>query len=194
MRSPKFIIALGLVALLAFPGWLLFYQSDPIHSFRLELNTSGSVYVQWQTNVANAHFDIQRSKDQKEWSTIQSLPPQLLTQFQFLDAGPLKGINYYRIKLINEKNEVFFSSVTEIELVNTTDCYLWPQPASNVLHVEVPFSYGTVEIIDASGRTSVKRSLTGYRSEIPITQLPNGVYFIRIKNENKVWLQKFIKQ
>ena len=152
------------------------------------------MYVQWKANVANARFDIQRSADQKEWTTIKTVNPQIGTQFQFLDPNASKGINYYRIKLINEKNDTFLSSVRKIEWLNTTDCYLWPQPATTVLHVEVPFSYGTVEIIDASGRTSVKRSLSGTRSDIPITQLPRGVYFVRIKNEYKVWLQKFIKQ
>ena len=194
MRSHQIFIGFGLIALLVFPGWFLFYQSDPFTWFQLELNTSGSVYVQWKITTTNARFEVQRSHDQKQWTSIHFTSPQLESQYQFLDVSPSKGINYYRIKLVSEKRDTFFSSTKKIELMDATDCYLWPQPATNSLHVEVPFSYGTLEIIDASGRTSVKQSLSGFRSEIRITQLPKGIYFARIKYQDKIWLRRFVKQ
>ena len=196
MRSRKFFSMFGLISLLIIPGLLNQRQQGPFQSFNLELNSSGSVYVQWKITATyrNVRTEVQRSADLKTWSCIQTISPQLETQFNYLDNNPSKGINYYRITIINQNNETFYSEVKQIELMNTTDCYLWPQPATNILHVEVPFSYGTVEIIDALGRTYQKTSLTGFKSQIPIEQLPKGMYFARIKNGNKTWLQKFIKQ
>ena len=196
MRSRKIFSMLGLMSLLIIPGFMNQKQQDPFLSFNLEFNSSGSVYVQWKTTgvYTNMYTEVQRSSDLKTWSCIHTLSPQLQTQFNYFDINPSNGVNYYRIKLTNESNEIFYSGVRQIELINTSDCYLWPQPATNILHVEVPFSYGTVEIIDALGRTYQRTSLTGFRSQITIEQLPKGIYFARIKNENKVWLQKFIKQ
>ena len=174
---------------------MIYWQSDPINSFTLELNTSGSIYINWKTSTPNrnARFEIERSADQQQWKCIQSIPSQLATQFNFLDAQPAKGKNYYRIKLIDER-KVQYSATRTLEIADEKDCYVWPQPASAVLHLRVSFSYGTLEIIDESGRTAQKRSLTGYLTDIPISQLPAGTYFIRIKNHDKIWLKKFIKQ
>ena len=194
MQSRPLLISMGILALLILPGWLLFYQGDPFVSFQLELNSAGSVLVQWQTRTPNARYELQRSGDVQKWEIIQHFPQQLATQLNWMDTKPFKGINHYRITMIAANSDTFYSSIESIEIMNTADCYLWPQPAKEILHVEVPFTYGTLEIIDASGRTSVKQSLTGYRSEVPIVQLPNGMYFARIKYGNKVWLQRFIKQ
>jgi len=194
MRSRSLYIGIGILALLTLPGWLFLHQPDPFVSFQLELNSAGSVLVQWKTTTPNARYEVLHSSDQQRWEIIQHMPQQLTTQFNWMDSKPFRGINHYRITMISANNDTFYTNIQSIEIMSTTDCYLWPQPAKEILHIEVPFTYGTLEIIDASGRTSVKQSLTGYRSEIPIVQLPSGIYFARIKYGNKVWLQRFIKQ
>ena len=194
MYSRRFLFVVGFLCLLILPGWLLFREEDPFTSFTLELNTSGSVYIQWKTNTRQVDFEVQRSKDQKNWECIQRFSPQLNTQFTYMDIRPLPSINYYRIRMVNEKEEEFYSQVKSLEIGNKAHCSLWPQPARDVLHIEVPFSHGNLEIIDASGRTSRKQSITASQTEIGISELPKGIYFARIRNGNKVWLKKFEKQ
>jgi hypothetical protein len=196
MPSRHLYTAICLVSLLAFPASSTFRQTNPFTSFNLELNTSGSVYIYWKTTAGlkNVRFEVEKSTDQKYWQTIESTPSQLTTQFTYIDIKPARGNNYYRIKMIDEKEECFFSSVRSIQLADQSECRIWPQPASEVLHIDIPFSYATLEIIDASGRTSQKRSVTASRTEISIKEIPAGIYFIRIKYANKVWLQKFIRQ
>ena len=174
---------------------MIYWQTDPFTSFTLELNTSGSIYINWKTNTPNRNgiFEIERSTDQQHWTRVQSQPAQLATHFSFLDAQPVKGVNYYRIKLVRESN-VRYSTTHKIEIGDEKECFIWPQPASTVLHLRVSFSYGTFEIIDESGRTAQKRSVTGFVTDIPISQLPAGIYFVRIKNHDKIWLKKFVKQ
>lgn len=196
MPRRRIFSMLGLVSLFIIPGLLMYSRPDPFQSFNLELNTSGSVYVSWQmsTAIRNVRFEVERSADNKVWNTIEKTSPQLTTQYTYLDGLPLKAVNYYRIKLIRENGDCEYSKVKSIEIANGTDCYLWPQPARGILHVRVSISYGTFEIIDASGRTSQKGSITGFHTEVPMDKLPKGVYFARIKHNNQVWIKKFIKQ
>jgi hypothetical protein len=185
-----------LSSLFVLPGTLKYSQPNPFASFGVELNTSGSVNVRWQmaTETRNVRFEVERSADNKLWMTIEKIPPQLTSQYTYLDGLPLKAVNYYRIKLIKENGYCEYSEVKSIEIANETDCYLWPQPASGILHVRLSFSYGTFEFIDASGRTSKKGTITGFQTEVPIDKLPKGIYFARIKHDNQVWIKKFIKQ
>ena len=191
----KVLARLGLILILLIPGVIMFWQVNPFTSITLELNTSGSIYIQWKTTSAhkNSTFEIERSTDHIKWAVIERITPQLTTQFSFLDGHPEKGINYYRIKLI-DSTSVQYSNIHSLEIGDEKDCYIWPQPASTVLHVRASFSYGTLEIIDASGRTAQKRSVTGFVTDIPVSQLPAGSYFIRIKSHDRIWLKKFIKQ
>ena len=195
MRRHKLLTYVASVSILAISAAMALRQPDPFTSFTIELNTSGSVYIQWKTTAdyKNAAFEIERSADQRKWISVHSVRPQLNTQFSFLDDDPLNGRNYYRIKLAAE-SAVLYSDVRSINIGDETECYIWPQPATDILHIRVSFSYGTLEIIDGSGRTAEKRSITGFRTDVPINHLPSGGYFLRIKTQDKIWIKKFIKQ
>lgn len=54
---------------------------------------------------------------------------------------------------------------------------IWPNPASSVIHL--PNAAAFWELVDFSGRTLSK----GSGSEINVTELASGIYFIKVKNE-----------
>ena len=67
---------------------------------------------------------------------------------------------------------------------------IYPNPASNILHLEGDFGNGRISIYDITGR---KVFQSEYRSEIPLNSLGNGLYFISITTEEgRVINQKFI--
>jgi len=195
MTAHKFLPHLALISMLVIPGVMMYRQTDPFTSMTLELNTAGSICVQWKTAVPykNSRFEVERTTNQIKWTTVDRVASQATTQYSYLDGNPETGVNYYRIKLIDGPT-AWYSNIQTIEIGDVKDCYIWPQPANQVLHVKVSFSYGTLEIIDASGRTAQKRSVTGFLTNVPTGQLPSGIYFIRIKSHDKVWLKKFVKQ
>ena len=67
---------------------------------------------------------------------------------------------------------------------------LYPNPASSTLHLDGDIHDGQVCIYDLTGRRVFEGE---YQSEIPVSQLNNGMYFLSITTtEGQVFTQKFI--
>jgi len=78
---------------------------------------------------------------------------------------------------------------------------LYPDPVSGILHTEIkPEKSGlfTIEIISVDGRTlkTIDKINVPYGGTVvntDVSELSGGIYFIRLRNNNKVWVKKFIK-
>jgi hypothetical protein len=63
------------------------------------------------------------------------------------------------------------------------------------LHIRTSFVDGSIDIIDASGRILQKKPVSAFTTDIPVGQLPGGVYFVRVKyDNNKHAVEKFVKE
>jgi len=67
---------------------------------------------------------------------------------------------------------------------------LYPNPVGNTLHIESDIQSGQVSIYDLTGRKVYE---SAYKTEIPVNQLNDGLYFLHITTEEgQVINQKFI--
>jgi hypothetical protein len=69
--------------------------------------------------------------------------------------------------------------------------YIYPNPVKNTLYVAGALSNFKIEIYSTIGKTVFKAENT---NQIPLSQLSNGIYFIKIIEGQKSKLLKFIKQ
>ena len=82
----------------------------------------------------------------------------------------------------------YFIGLQEQDAASTLQLY--PNPVQNTLHIEGNLKGGQVCIYDLTGR---KVHQSEYRSEIPVNQLTDGLYFLNvITEEGQVINQKFI--
>lgn len=78
---------------------------------------------------------------------------------------------------------------------------LYPDPVYGILHTEIkPEKSGlfTIEIISVDGKTlktidEINIPYGGTVVNTDVSELSGGIYFIRLRNNNKVWVRKFIK-
>ena len=78
---------------------------------------------------------------------------------------------------------------------------LYPDPVSGILHTEIkPEKPGlfSIEIISIDGRIlktidKINIPYEGTVINIDVSELSGGIYFIRLRNNNNVWVNKFIK-
>ena len=71
---------------------------------------------------------------------------------------------------------------------------VFPNPACNVLNISSPdFKKYAVNIFNALGE-KVYVVETFSHCQLPIADWPNGIYFVQIKTDSKIFTQKFIKQ
>lgn len=87
-------------------------------------------------------------------------------------------------------DKVLIPGTASIDEIENETIAVYPNPASEEVHFNVVTS-GEYEIIDANGIT-VKKG-TSVDGKVTISELENGNYFIRVAEDEKVALGKFVK-
>ena len=73
---------------------------------------------------------------------------------------------------------------------------LYPNPATDKITVETS---GTPQeshlaIVNAQGQEFIIRQITQPKTQLDLSSLPSGVYFVRLTNDKTVEVGKFVKQ
>lgn len=77
----------------------------------------------------------------------------------------------------------------------TTDFSIYPNPAHDHIFINLVNNTNTLQVIDITGRAVIsKTNLSKGIHNINLAELTNGIYFIRITNDNKSTVERFIKQ
>jgi hypothetical protein len=168
--------------------------------------TQGTTNVlNWSTTTErnNSSFNIQRSSNGTDFTTIGAVKGNgsktTISEYSFTDNTPLNGINYYRLRAVeNDGKATLSKSVAVVNGKSTTGIVkLYPSAADAVLTVEtITEGATTLNIVDVTGRTVLTKTIkeTGFSSTpIDVNGLSNGVYFMVFKSSTTQAVQKFIK-
>ena len=154
--------------------------------------------LNWKTaseeNTAN--FTIERSSDGKTFSSIGTIPAagnsSSEKSYSFADVIPLPA-NFYRLKT-NDNNGTFsYSSIVAFKFGKTKSLDFFPVPATNVLHVQLNVvNQSNLQIIDIAGRVIKTKPLVQGNNafNLSIYNLKAGVYFLRVGDENKMFIKE----
>ena len=69
-----------------------------------------------------------------------------------------------------------------------------PNPAQNEITISAAISFNTVEVINFLGQTVISQINNAQTVKLDISNLNNGVYFVRLVSENGTSVKKFVKQ
>ena len=169
--------------------------------------TTGIV-LNWETvsEQNTSYFDIQRSSDAINYTSIGRVNAAGNSfdrkTYQFTDASPAPATNFYRLLIADIDGKSTFSRIIAVKNNDQLiTLQLFPNPASDVLQVQVPAAKkqpGTISIIDAGGRMvynkTVQLSEGTNAINIPVLQLPKGSYYLVVYNEAGQQSKQFIKQ
>ena len=154
-----------------------------------------SVELSWsaETDDSELLFLVQRSEDGNTFQTIGGKAAKEADQnggYQFMDENPFLGNNYYRIKFRQADGTDGYS---EVETV-----FLQPSGISNFQFYPNPFSMeATLEILKPQDNSISIQLINGFgqimksvdvpsnTEKVPLdfAQLPNGMYYLRIKGK-----------
>jgi len=73
---------------------------------------------------------------------------------------------------------------------------LYPNPVSAFLHISNEnLKVNNIEVYDVTGREVIVQHFNGLKETvIPVSPLPNGVYFLKIESGEKIFFRKFVKE
>lgn len=88
----------------------------------------------------------------------------------------------------------FLNSDLFVQTISDTDLIVFPNPASNVLNVKASTSFHVLSIRDLSGRVVLEiNASTLNSSQIELSNLSNGAYFLEVNIQETLHSIPFIK-
>ncbi len=162
---------------------------------------AANINVKWTTTseINNDYFNVEKSLDGKNWSVIGTVKgagnTEALTNYNFVDANPVLGMQYYRLQQNDINGDFTYSAIAPVNFTNavTSQISIFPMPANNFINVELPgVSEMSVTIYNANGQ-KVFEATSGNLQTIDIQDFNAGLYIIEVKADNNVISSKFLK-
>ncbi len=173
-------------------------------SFIAQKSGAHAVVLNWSAkgNINNDHYDVERSSDGIAFTKIGSVNAITsgdVQHYNFNDAMPLSGNNYYRLKQVDKDGTYQYSSIQKVNLEEAVKHWnLYPNPAKNNTTLFALNNYAKADVVvnDMNGkivyRTTIANIVAGQQFIIPVQQLAKGLYIIRITTDQNTDMQKLI--
>jgi len=178
----------------------------PVTLLSFDAKRVGTVnHLNWSTTqeINTNKFAVERSTDGLNFTTIGFVNAANninRNDYRYIDATPVKGINYYRLRMIDNDNSFKFSSIKNIRNLGLTTLAVNPNPVvqnmTAVLESETKEKV-VLTIADLSGRrifsTTTQVNVGTNKIEVPATQLAKGSYILLVQMNGQTLTQKINK-
>lgn len=152
------------------------------------------ITVQWSTATerSSSHFIVERSADGSSFTPVGRVEAMgysdQAVEYTFADNAPLNGLNYYRLKVVDQADAVELSTIVHVlRGTGTAEVFLVPNPATastTVMFTTPADGVALVEVIDARGavvRTGTTPTGKGpQRYELGLAGIDPGAYTLRV--------------
>lgn len=159
--------------------------------------------LRWQTaqELNVDRFEIEKSLNGREYSTIGKMNAAGLNQYSFTDDKPFTNINYYRLKMIDRDGKFEHSPVKSVINSGSGSFYvnLYPLPAKDRLTIQIQSKKtekAVIAVTDISGKTLITNSVllaAGVNNSfINVQSLIKGVYFLKVVTSQATETRKIV--
>jgi hypothetical protein len=145
--------------------------------------------------VAYTTYFIEKSLNGVDFFVIGkieiSIPNAGIVNHQFLDKNPSKGINYYRVKQV-ENGQSLLSAIVFVSFDNKA-VLVCPNPTKGNIRVHATKTLKSIQLYNLNGKLIV--NLDSKQSNFDFSNLPVGLYFLKIIDDQYVETKlSFVKQ
>ncbi|MCE7063399.1 T9SS type A sorting domain-containing protein [Dyadobacter sp. CY343] len=137
-------------------------------------------HLTWSTTeeTNSESFQIERSVDGQSWKQIGAVSAHgessVLKKYEFLDSAPLKGGNYYRLKMVDRDGTFAYSRIQFGEFAKAKEP-IYPNPASQNLFFTNYTEIRSVAIYNPIG-VKVLNTQTISSAGLNVSNLSQGIY------------------
>ena len=171
------------------------------------LSSTSSASLNWKVDNQRRNtvsYEVERSSDAVHFTTIGNTSVKKegsTVSYDYSDAAPAFGKNYYRIKQYDDKGVYAFSKMV---IVNNISFKINPNPAQNVAHLMFDKAVGAADhlgkdVIIRNGSGVVVKTLqlpatdNLNKIDIPVSSLIKGMYTVAITSEGQTFSKSFMK-
>jgi N-acetylneuraminic acid mutarotase len=186
----------------------LWYTPTPFVSLPLqEVSLQGVPQGQgnmltWQTvdELNTARFGVQRSTDGADFSDVGSVAAEGSgnNSYSFDDAALPAGAGtfYYRLKMVDRDSSFSWSTTIIVHdgEASSAGLILYPNPAQGSSTLQLPANSGLLNtpasLFDIGGRMIRQYLITSQQQPIDLSNIPQGVYLLKLANGTTLRLVK----
>ena len=152
-----------------------------------------TVLVEWKVENESGmkEYEVQASVDGINFSTVSSVKANNFASgsYQWTDAAPVAGSNFYRIKSVSQDGNISYTSVVKVVMPKISGgISVYPNPVMNGnIHLHLtnqPAGIYDVRLLNAVGQTvgskRIIRAAGNSTENISIASLPKGIYQLEI--------------
>lgn len=155
-----------------------------------------SVQVSWRldSTIDKQGFFVERSRNGENFNDIGYLDMSSNDSLTFTDINPYQ-IGYYRLSFAKNGRSAYSQTISVVA-INSGEMIIKPNPAVGKVQVllnNMQLYNTSVSILDFSGRLVLSRNLSNGELELDISNLPQGVFFVRVLQNGKVYTSKLEK-
>ncbi|MEA3494668.1 MAG: M4 family metallopeptidase [Bacteroidota bacterium] len=168
-------------------------SSPPDADFNFSINDSRVSFTNISSDAVNYIWDF----NDGNYDSINTSPVHIYTT-----TGD------YDVKLLAENGCGFDSTTKTINITSSIEdaniidnLNIYPNPANNKLNISfetINSEDVSIQFINILGKTFITKKIKGkinnHKTEIDISNLPKGIYFIKIKNKEGAIIKKIIKK
>ncbi|MBY0476956.1 MAG: T9SS type A sorting domain-containing protein [Chitinophagaceae bacterium] len=158
------------------------------------------VQLDWHVmnNIDQDEYILERSGDGRLFHEFKKVPAKVILNqaaYTELDKKPLFGWNYYRLRAVDKQDREKLSDVVKVWFGTDELIRISPNPASEkiVINLSQPSSILQIELVNIAGQVLQKWSRTQFTTEINISHLQAGMYYLRIQGKNGLSTKCFVK-
>ncbi|MFK7933181.1 MAG: FG-GAP-like repeat-containing protein [Saprospiraceae bacterium] len=158
-------------------------------------------HLNWHTanerNVAGYHIEWQVNNVKWEAIGYQKATNEAEATYNFSHTQPATGVNYYRLRSVDNDGKETFSNVVALKFAQaTTELLVYPNPTKGQFSVVLPTDFSELEptelmIRDITGRLVYQTQVNG-QIDVQLNDLPTGQYVLHLVQGDQVVVGKIV--
>ncbi len=160
--------------------------------------TGSEVEITWKTlaETNNSFFSLERSSDGINFFPVAKIDGTGSSlgevRYSHVDQEPLNFLSYYRLAQTDQNGKTEILETATIFCEDGVPLSLFPNPATSELFVSGALNFDRIELLDYSGRTI--RTIESSASSVDVSDLAEGVYFLKFYHNDGVVMLNFSKR
>ncbi|HEY4650485.1 MAG TPA: T9SS type A sorting domain-containing protein [Pontibacter sp.] len=170
------------------------------------VNQNGAAKLLWSTasEKNNDRFEVERSQDGKNFTKIGEVTgngtSNIKLSYNFIDASPVAGTNYYRLRQVDFDGTSSFSKTVSVTFAatraTTAMAQVYPTIAAEQVTINLASATArpTIVVLDATGKVVMQYAqVADHQLVVPVQQLQNGMYFVHVTDGASRETHRFLK-
>ncbi len=160
-------------------------------------NTQSNNHLTWiiaKKEEVN-EFVIETSEDGRFYTELAGLKAENNRfYYSYIHLNVPTAINYYRIRVLKLDGKFIYSNIAKVNNSKYKESKCFPNPTSGKLTVISAFEIKELKVVDVLGRIIyTEKDKNEFRSELDVSYLSSGQYFLQLIGKNEIELLQFNK-